>query len=300
MIPTHIDQLFHAFCLDDFLATTFERARWRGRLADPTVAARLWAGGIEVEDALLRSDVCLRREHVRIVREGRVLADGPLSAERDAPLREHDMAALALALGEGYTFAITLLSPRRGMLGALASLIEGTFGCASHVVVYVTPPRARGFDLHHDGDDVFVIQLAGEKRWLVGPPVECWPLQSGSHPSAERGDLATVPLAAGEVLYLPRGTVHAAETAEGPSVHVTFSLELPRVYERDLASCLAAMGPVAGQEIPAEAWDDPGEEDALAARLLADLSSRHVPLVCRAPVRPSERGWLERALGAKP
>ena len=40
---------------------------------------------------------------------------------------------------------------------------------------YVTPPSSRGFSAHYDVHDVFVLQLAGRKRWTVYAPVHPGP-----------------------------------------------------------------------------------------------------------------------------
>ena len=42
---------------------------------------------------------------------------------------------------------------------------------------YATPAGAQGFAVHHDTHDVFVLQVAGEKRWLVYEPALELPLK---------------------------------------------------------------------------------------------------------------------------
>src|SRR5919106_1194105 len=55
---------------------------------------------------------------------------------------------------------------------------------------YVTPPTSRGFDVHHDTHDVFVVQTHGRKAWRVYRPLvelagpgQPW---SGSRPRSAR------------------------------------------------------------------------------------------------------------------
>jgi bifunctional lysine-specific demethylase and histidyl-hydroxylase NO66 len=66
---------------------------------------------------------------------------------------------------------------------------------------YLTPPVAQGLNLHGDPHDVFAVQTHGVKRWVVEPPDEPrWELE----------------LRPGDVLYLPAGTRHAAQTIDRP------------------------------------------------------------------------------------
>lgn len=96
--------------------------------------------------------------------------------------------------------------------------------------VYVTPPRSRAVGAHADDRDVFIVQIDGSKRWLVwdSPPIP-FPYsdeQVGKQlPVPELGVPAIdVMLDAGDVLYVPRGWVHRAETARNSSSHATFAL----------------------------------------------------------------------------
>lgn len=92
---------------------------------------------------------------------------------------------------------------------------------------YVTPAgNAQGFAFHHDTHDVFVLQIAGRKRWIVHQPALPLPTprqpRSGDRlvPSGQQPLVDTV-LGPGDSLYLPRGFVHAAQTTDQPSIHLT-------------------------------------------------------------------------------
>ena len=41
---------------------------------------------------------------------------------------------------------------------------------------YITPPENQGFAAHYDTHDVFVLQVAGSKRWTIHAPVLEHPL----------------------------------------------------------------------------------------------------------------------------
>ena len=62
---------------------------------------------------------------------------------------------------------------------------------------YITPPSNRGFDPHYDVHDVFVLQTAGQKRWVVHEPVLDHPLMSQPWTRASRRDRRTSHLRTG-------------------------------------------------------------------------------------------------------
>jgi bifunctional lysine-specific demethylase and histidyl-hydroxylase NO66 len=95
------------------------------------------------------------------------------------------------------------------------------------VNTYLTPPRARGLDVHYDTHDVFVLQVSGSKLWKVyGSQVDL-PL---AHQRRREGfpdpgePQIDVELKPGDCLYIPRGFLHAAETARSESTHMTVGI----------------------------------------------------------------------------
>ena len=95
---------------------------------------------------------------------------------------------------------------------------------------YVTPPQSQGFSDHYDVHDVFVLQIAGEKRWRIHEPGPSRPRCATSPgPTARRRSssarptepLIDVVLRPGDCLYLPRGFLHAATALGGVSTHLT-------------------------------------------------------------------------------
>ncbi len=97
---------------------------------------------------------------------------------------------------------------------------------------YITPPTNRGFDPHYDVHDVFVLQVSGEKRWIVHEPVHDHPLPSEpwtAHRAAIAERVTDNPvidtvLSAGDALYLPRGWVHSAQARQAMSIHLTIGV----------------------------------------------------------------------------
>jgi len=105
-------------------------------------------------------------------------------------------------------------------------------GHPAQVNAYITPASSRGFDPHYDVHDVIVIQIHGEKHWVIHPPVHENPLadQPWSDHSEAVAAQATGPaaidatFAPGDVLYLPRGWIHSASALGGVSIHLTIGV----------------------------------------------------------------------------
>ena len=109
-------------------------------------------------------------------------------------------------------------------LKKMTCMLANSFGARSGVNMYLTPPETTGFLTHYDGHDLFVVQTAGSKCWQVCERAEDDKLRTaGAHfPGVNATRLEAVlgvtcrnlTLAKGEVLYLPRGTLHAPHTHE--------------------------------------------------------------------------------------
>ena len=112
-------------------------------------------------------------------------------------------------------------------LGTLAAAIEENCDHLVHTNVYITPGNAVGFSPHYDTHEVFVLQIAGSKRWRIHrPPL---PLPHRSQPFDPRSYTPSAPLfecdlVPGDLLYLPRGFVHTTATSDSFSVHVTLGI----------------------------------------------------------------------------
>lgn len=131
---------------------------------------------------------------------------------------------------------IRLLCPQKynDEIHALLSNLEYEFGCMVGSNAYLTPGGApnQGFAPHYDDIEAFILQLEGYKHWLVYPPMnkeETLPRQSSrDFTEDEMKDIEPiidVELGPGDMLYMPRGWVHQANTCrtEHHSLHLTVS-----------------------------------------------------------------------------
>jgi lysine-specific demethylase/histidyl-hydroxylase NO66 len=141
-------------------------------------------------------------------------AGADAEAGADAP---HPLATPALVWPAHASGASVRLSwPQRvhEPLWRACHLLDEHFGGAAGANAYLTPDGARGFAPHWDDVDVFILQLEGSKLWTVHPPLEPHPRESsGNLPPADLPDACLrLTLRPGDVLYLPRGWIHHAQT----------------------------------------------------------------------------------------
>lgn len=225
---------------------------------------------------------------VRLVRgkdkrepENYLLTDGTL-----------DIGGVLEDFADGYTIVVDGIEQYVRSLGALARAIEVELDFPTQVNTYVTPPQSSGLVPHYDDHDVLILQVQGSKTWHLYLGADRPPRQI-----QRDADKAVAPetlpaptdlrLEAGDVLYVPRGRVHSAETHSDASVHLTVGIHAPTVL-------MLAIGALYSQSF---------RED----RLNALLPPRHLrgggldagvrDLVCEAIGGAGDCDALENALG---
>ena len=196
----------------------------------------------------LVTETGVRAPAFRLVRDGAQL---PLSGyTEDIPWRPGAFTQTAQVDRVAAEFAAGATIVLQGLhLHALPAArfcrgLEMTLGCPVQANAYWTPASAQGFGVHHDTHDVFVVQVAGRKRWRVYEPVLELPLKDQRW-TARPGDpgepVMDFVLAPGDTLYLPRGWPHEAFTSDEASLHVTIGLHPPSRLDA-LRSALEACG----------------------------------------------------------
>ena len=146
-----------------------------------------------------------------------------------------DDTAVTRLFAEGTTIVLQALHRLWPPIVAFAGSLTAELGHPVQVNAYVTPPSSRGFAAHYDIHDVFVLQLSGEKRWIVHEPVHQWPLRSQPWTQHRREVARAVAnatptidavLRPGDALYLPRGFLHSAEALGAVSAHLTVGIHV--------------------------------------------------------------------------
>ena len=203
-------------------------------------------------------------------------------------------AGLARQLREGATLVLDAVDEVSEPVEELARGLELLFRERVQVNLYAGWQTSRGFDLHWDDHDVFILQVTGRKRWSVYGQTRPYPLVNDIE-KAERPGHAPLwegTLEDGDLLYIPRGWWHVAEPLAEPTLHLTVGvhnrtgLDLLRwlservraseTFRRDLprlasASERAAHAARLREELLA-AWDD-----SLLESFYEDLDARAEP-----------------------
>src|ERR1700712_2965755 len=179
----------------------------------------------------------LRTPFLRVAKQGQVVdsrhftSHGGVGAEVADQLRDDRIAAL---FADGHTVVLQGVHRTWEPVTELATGLNADLGHPVQVNAYVTPASSTGFSAHYDVHDVFVLQIAGTKRWHVHAPVHPDPLRHqpwNDHAAAVRVRATEAPLLdevlhPGDALYLPRGYLHSA-TAQGEvSAHLTVGVHV--------------------------------------------------------------------------
>ena len=143
-----------------------------------------------------------------------------------------DIQKLIGLLENGTTAILTDLGKFVPKLKNYCERLGNEIGVRIQANVYITPADSQGYNVHIDSHDVFVLQLLGKKTWRLYEGLTQNPTKSLIHKQKEfdeeKHKLASeIELAQGDLLYVPQGMYHAADTHEGPSIHITLGV-LPR------------------------------------------------------------------------
>ncbi len=212
----------------EFLDRYWGRAPLHRAGADPSCFADLFS--LDEVDRIVTS-FSPRTPAFRLVRDGRPL--DPASYTRRARIGGQsvagvaDPAAIFEQFGKGATIVFQGLQRSCPPLTQFCRDLELELSHAVQANAYVTPAGSRGLGVHYDTHDVFVLQLAGSKQWSVHPPVfeDPLPSQPWKGTAADAGaPCLEVDLRAGDILYVPRGFLHAARAQQDLSAHLTIGV----------------------------------------------------------------------------
>ncbi|MFF2654544.1 cupin domain-containing protein [Streptomyces sp. NPDC058045] len=254
----------------------------------------------------------LRTPFLRVAKDGVTLPDSAFTAPGGAGAGVPDQlddTALWREFANGATLVLQGLQRTWEPVAEFCAALSGELGHPVQANAYVTPPQNRGFGDHYDVHDVFVLQIAGSKRWLVREPVRADPLRdepwtdhrAAVEEAARHEPRIDTVLEAGDVLYLPRGWLHAARARGETSVHLTLGVHNWTRYalaEQLTRSALALLREDPGMRgtLPL-GLDGPDEETAyVRERLLAAVDradpAPHFHRARRGQGRPAPLGPL--------
>src|SRR5205085_6319205 len=129
---------------------------------------------------------------------------------------------LTAQLRQGATLVLDAVDELFEPLEELARGLERFFRVHVQINAYAGWRTSRGFDLHWDDHDVFILQVTGRKQWMIYGMTLTYPLGGDpKEPKPSGPPLWEHVLEAGDLLYIPRGFWHVAYPLNEPTLHLT-------------------------------------------------------------------------------
>lgn len=202
----------------------------------PMVQRGVMAASFTPDDflAVLEGELPYRLDSVRVSRARDAQHDnrGTLDLARSAAeARVAFMAGQSITLNHLQRF----LDPRHRLMDEFRRLSRLT-GCASgdvQLAAFHSAANGRAFGAHTDPNHVFVVQLVGEKVWVIGP----------------EDDEQRIVLGPGDTLYLPYGHRHSVSAGEQKTLSLSFIVR-PTSWSDVLLDAYA-------QRLRRSPWGDP-------------------------------------------
>ena len=227
VVNSSLSRLLEPHTAEEFLASswgkTYKHIRGRaGRFASLLPWERL-------NDILRQHRLDFPR--LRLMREGKSLpvtsylrhtsgARGKTSTARLQPVK------FTSQLRAGATLVLDAVDELHTPLEELAAGLELLFRERVQINSYAGWHTSRGFDLHWDDHEVFILQVVGRKRWRIYGETRPHPLAGDTaNPKPENAPpLWEATLEDGDFLYIPRGWWHVAEPLNEPTLHLTVGI----------------------------------------------------------------------------
>lgn len=248
-----IDELLQPIGLERFLAEYFHRLP----LALPGVIAR-------------QLPLMTWSRFVSIFRSPDVDWMAAQSGSQRSVPRQAEQETIETLIGEGCTVLVRHAERHDETLRDLASDFGLTFRAPVDLHVYATPPKHYGFSWHYDPEDVFLLQVSGEKEFALRKnTVHPWPvaeaIPANMQYEREMMPLMRVRLRAGDLLYIPCGYWHRGMAASGTETAVSISIGLMSRTALDLLDQLRPQlleSLIFRQRLPLAATPDPADSES--------------------------------------
>jgi ribosomal protein L16 Arg81 hydroxylase len=205
---------------DHFIQKT--RLFMKGAVPDRFVPLLPWT----TINRLIESDT-LPQDRVKIARANNAIA--PALYRQPEPRNRLRLGKLQGLLHQGASVVLNGIDDFVPAIGRLTSAIERELACLVWCNAYLSFGAGSAFEAHYDVHDVIILQVHGRKRWRShGQGVVLHPIEHHSR-RTKHGDVVWEgTLEAGDLLYLPRGEVHAATLDGDRSVHLTIGMNAIR------------------------------------------------------------------------
>ena len=234
-----LEELLNDFPRERFLREHYQRKPFSGRAA----AERLRELGTwSVIDELVEQTEC----DVLLARQG-----VPYTGERPSTAKQ----AREL-FAQGYTLVLRQPDQHHAGLSQLARAFSAELHGRINLHLYCTPAGQHGFGWHCDPEEVFILQTAGRKDYLLRentlhpvPLPESLP--GGALAARETTPVETRTLNAGDFIYIPAGHWHMAQAPE-EALSISIGLMAPTLLDvLDAVRANLASNPVWRRRLPA-------------------------------------------------
>ena len=138
-----------------------------------------------------------------------------------------DAMRVGRLFAEGATIIYNALQDRDEPIRQLCAQLAERTSMRTQANIYLTPPVNQGFQAHWDTHDVYILQIEGQKKWRIYETRKDFalPHQRFKPDQIEPGEVEQeFILRQGELLYIPRGVMHSAESIDSVSLHVTIGI----------------------------------------------------------------------------
>jgi bifunctional lysine-specific demethylase and histidyl-hydroxylase NO66 len=255
-----------AFFADHFRNTPLFRTAAMAHQVESILSVEQMNDVIELE--------AMSPSYLRIMRLGKAIA--PKRYTRTI-VRPGQMMADAVDPAKVHTFyrdgATITLNSLEHFLPPVRQLLRSAtepFAAGGEAVAFLTPAGNPGFAPHTDPVDIFVVQIEGSKAWRLWDRVPVGTAVTAENLGPARME---VTLRAGDVLYMPPLTPHAAVAQDDVSLHLGLSIE-PRRWRDLIHECLDALMDDGYQDSPYLGPEHATDSAAGFAALLGDLATR--------------------------
>lgn len=146
---------------------------------------------------------------------------------RPSPTATSSLQQISEAFMQGFSMVINSLHKWSEPGARLAKQLYAAAYLPVDVYMYLTPPHSHSYGLHSDVMDAFMVQLSGRKEWTVCDVPSWMAPRQLPEKILENFNVScsNVTLQGGDVMYLPFGTLHRANTDSDFSMHLTVNLE---------------------------------------------------------------------------
>jgi ribosomal protein L16 Arg81 hydroxylase len=229
MVFDDLAKLLEPCLSEEFLATSWGKS-YRHIRGWPGKFARLLPWN-ELNEILMRHRLDYPR--LRLMQDGKsvqtssYLRHATSGGQRKVSIPRLRHVELTKHLRDGATLVLDAVDELCPPVRELAEALEFIFHEHVQVNCYAGWRTQRGFDLHWDDHDVFILQVTGRKRWSVYGMTQPFPLtrEGDTVPKpAPDNPLWTETLEDGDLLYIPRGWWHVALPLDEPTLHLTVGI----------------------------------------------------------------------------